>query len=138
MSSKFVFLIPSWKILLKSNMSNLRIPAFFLALFLFSASCKKATSSGGGNTQVAPTNLSVSAAVSPDSSGTVLFTSTANNATSYSYDFGDGNKKTTSKDTLTYKYSSIGTYTYTVTVIAYSVSGLSVQKSIPVTINVAS
>jgi beta-glucanase (GH16 family) len=118
-------------------MSNLRIPAFFLALFLFSASCKKATSSDSGNSQ-APTNLSVSAAVSPDSSGTVLFTSTANNATSYSYDFGDGNSKTTSKDTLTYKYSSLGTNTYTVTVTAYSASGLSAQKSIPVTVNVAS
>ena len=119
-------------------MSNLRITLFSFALFTLAASCKKNSSSGGGNTQVAPTNLSVTAAVSPDSSGTVLFTSMANNAISYSYDFGDGNKKSTSNDTLTYKYSSIGTNTYTVMVTAYSASGLSAQKSIPVTINVAS
>ena len=41
-----------------------------------------------GNTQTAPSNLTVTAVPSTDGSGNVAFTATATNAVTYDYEFG--------------------------------------------------
>ena len=103
-----------------------------LPLFVILNSCSK-DSSTASNT--APTNLSVAANVTTDSSGNVSFIATATNATSYDFDFGDGSYLNVVSGNTSYKYSSSGTFT--VNVIAKNASGLITTKSIQVTIAVS-
>lgn len=83
---------------------------------------------------VAPTNLNVTAAVATDNSGNVQFTATATNAVNYDYDFGNGIFQSSASGSLTYRYPTSGSYL--VNVVAKSVGGLTLSKSITVTINV--
>ena len=104
----------------------------YLLLFIaFSYSCcscsKKDSSSGTNNTP--PSNLSVSATVSTDSSGNVAFTASATNAVSYDYDFGNGIFQTVVSGAVTYKYPATGVYT--VNVIAKSAGGKPFQNPLP-------
>jgi beta-glucanase (GH16 family) len=103
--------------------------AFFIILFSV-VSCKK--SSTPENT--APTNLTLDATVSTNTSGNVSFVAAATNAVSYQFDFGNGFLQTVATGTVTYKYLNSGTYT--VTVIASSAGGQAVSKSISVTVTV--
>ncbi len=98
------------------------------------SSCSKG-SSGGGSTNVAPTNLNLIANVSTNNSGNVTFTATATNAVNYDFDFGNGIFQASSSGIVTYKYPSTGNYT--VNVIAKSQSNLTVSKSIQITVSVA-
>jgi beta-glucanase (GH16 family) len=95
-------------------------------------SCKKDSDNTGNNS--APTNLTVAATVSTDSSGNVSFVASATNATSYEYDYGDGTYQTVASGTITYKYGASGTYT--VNVIATNASGQTISKSTQVTVKV--
>jgi hypothetical protein len=106
---------------------------YVFLLFILICSCKKGGSSSG-NTQVAPTNLIVTANVSTDNSGNVAFAATATNAISFDYDFGNGIFQTVATGSVTYKYPASGTYT--VNVIAKSSSGLTISKSIQITVTV--
>ena len=99
----------------------------FFSLF----SCKKDSDS---TSNVAPTNLTVTADVSTNNSGNVSFVASATNATTYDYDYGDGTFQTVASGSTTYKYSASGTYS--VNVIAKSASGLTISKSIQVTVTV--
>ena len=83
-------------------------------------------------TNTAPTNLTVNAVVSADSSGNVNFTATASNAVSYDYDFGNGIFQTVASGTVTYKYLASGTYT--INVIAKSAGGQTLSMSVQVTV----
>lgn len=105
-----------------------------LCLFLTTSSCKKADA-GGGNTS-APSNLVVNASPSSDGSGNVAFTASANNAATYDYELGDGTIKTGTNGSITYQYTLQGTNTFTVSVTAKSSSGLTLKKSIQVTVTV--
>lgn len=106
-------------------------------LFIIAASCSKGNSgTGGGTTQVAPTNLVVTATPSTDGSGNVVFTATATNAVTYIYEYGNGVIETVPGGLITYKYTTAGNITYTVNVTAKSSSGLTISKSIQVTVNV--
>jgi Glycosyl hydrolases family 16 len=102
-----------------------------LSFAFIGGSCKK--SSDGAT---APTNLQVTAVASTDGSGTVAFTSTAANAVTYTYEFGNGDIAAVPTGIATYKYTIVGNLTYTVTVTATSSSGGTVKKSITVTVNV--
>lgn len=115
-------------------MRNLIIKGILFSLITIAIGCKK----GGSNSTpvVAPSNLTISATVSADSSGNVSFNATADNAVSYSFDLGDGNSKTSYTGTLTYQYTQVGTNSYTVTVTATGSTGLTAKKSIPVTVTV--
>jgi Glycosyl hydrolases family 16 len=105
-----------------------------LSLLFVGGSCKK--SSDGAPAQTAPTNLVVTAAVSTDGSGNIAFTSTAVNAVTYAYEFGNGDIASIPSGITNYKYTTVGNITYTVTVTATSSSGGTVKKSITVTVNV--
>jgi len=112
-----------------------------LCSFIILSSCKKSGSNngggGGGTTQTSPTNLVVTATPSADGSGNVSFTATADNAATYTYEYGDGGISTASvSGSNTYKYSLVGNNTYTVTVTATSSTGGTLKKSVSVTVNV--
>jgi beta-glucanase (GH16 family) len=102
------------------------------AYLILSAACSKKDS---GTATVAPTNLTISAVVSNDSSGNVNFTATATNAVSYNFDFGDNTKQQDNSGTLVYKYPFSGNYTVTVT--AVSSGGQTVTKTTNLTVAVA-
>ncbi len=107
------------------------ILSFVLLPFLVVvSSCTKSDPSPTNNT--APTNLTLSAVVSTDSSGNVSFTASATNATNYDFDFGDGGSLNVVSGITTYKYANSGTYT--VNVIAKNTSGLITTKSIQITV----
>ena len=103
----------------------------FLAIGLFISSC--ASKSLTVNTE-APSNLSVTANVSTDNSGNVVFKATATNATTYDFDFGDGTFQTVASGEVTYKYTASGTYN--VNVIAKNTSGKTISNSIDITVAV--
>lgn len=99
-------------------------------------SCSKGNSgNGNGTTQVAPANLVVTATPSVDGSGNVAFTATATNAVTYIYEFGNGVIETVPSGLITYRYTTVGNITYTVIVTAKSSAGLTISKSIQVTVN---
>jgi hypothetical protein len=112
-----------------------RLLLLALVSFIFiGASCKK--SSNGATAQTTPTNLMVIAVVSTDGSGNVAFTATANNATSFAYEFGDGTIATVPTGITNYKYTTVGNIPYDVTVTATSSTGGTLKKRISVTVNV--
>ena len=85
--------------------------------------------------EIVPTNLSVTATVSNDNSGNVVFAASATNANSYEYDFGNGIFQIVGNGNVTYKYPSSGTYT--VNVIAKNSNGKQITKSIQVVVTVS-
>ncbi len=109
--------------------STLLVLPFFILL-----SCSKGSNSNG-NTQTAPSNLEVTATPSTDGSGNVAFTATAVNAITYIYEYGNGIIETVPGGLITYRYTLVGNITYTVNVTAKSSSGLTISKSIQVTVN---
>lgn len=116
-------------------MRHLKNSVVLLCMFFVLSSCKKSSSNNGATTNV-PGNLVVTGTPSTDGSGNVVFTASADNAVSFSYDFGNGGTATTATGSTTYKYTTSGTNTYTVTVTATSSSGGTAKKSIQVTVNV--
>jgi beta-glucanase (GH16 family) len=123
---------------------KLMLSIFFSAFLFFSCSGGDAGSSGGGASMVKPTNLVVVAAPvgvttqtpNGDGSGTINFTFTATNATSYKIALGDGEIKETTTGSLTYTYNAGGTNTYTIYVSAYNGSQF-VSTSLALTVYVA-
>lgn len=103
----------------------------FLSFIVFE-SCSK--SGGNGTSNIAPTNLQITAVVNPDNSGSVAFTATATNAVSYEFNFGNGAFLAVPSGIYTYKYSASDTYI--VTVVAKSAGGQSVSGTAQVTINI--
>ena len=109
------------------------LPVILLVFSMLTASCSKTGSKG--TPAVAPTGLTISAVVSNDSSGNVVFTASATNAVSYSFNFGDFDSQNDVAGNTSYKYPFSGSYT--VTVIAKSAGGQTISKSISVNVAVA-
>lgn len=109
------------------------LSVIFLIFSMLPASCSK--SSNSGTTDSAPSNLTINAVVSNDSSGNVMFTASATNAVNYNFNFGNYNTQNGVPGNTTYKYSYSGTYTVTVTAI--SAGGQTISKSTSVTVAVA-
>lgn len=115
-------------------MKNLKKLLTLLLVFAALASCKKAGADNSPKTP--PSNLIINATVSTDSSGKVNFTASADNAVSYTYEFGNGDIKTAASGNIGYQYTTSGSNTYTVSVTASSSSLLTIKKSIEVTVTV--
>ena len=107
------------------------IAIFLLGMMSVLQSCS--ISNGNDNSGTMPSGLQVTAVVNPDNSGNVLITATATNAVTYEFNFGNGSSQVVPSGTYTYKY--MFSDTYTITVVAKGSSGLTVSKSIQVTIN---
>jgi beta-glucanase (GH16 family) len=106
---------------------------YLLTLVLFFG-CKKA---GADSVKPsAPANLQVSTVVSTNGSGNVAFTASAENASSYSFEFGDGVIVTQTSGVVSHQYTLNGTNTFSVIVTAKSANGQSVSKTIAVTVTV--
>ena len=81
-----------------------------------------------------PANLVVNATVSTDKTGKVTFNATADNVTSYVFEFGDGISEVSASGNTTYKYFSTGNYTVKVT--AYGENGQSINATKEITVDV--
>ncbi|MEI6048586.1 MAG: family 16 glycosylhydrolase [Bacteroidota bacterium] len=106
--------------------------AAFSCFFIFT-SCAKAD---GGKNQI-PANLLITSDISTDGSGAVGFTASADNAVTYDYEFGNGEVQAGTSGIITYKYIIGGTNNYDVTVTAISSSGLSIKKTVQITVVVS-
>jgi len=106
-------------------------------------SCSGDSGNGGGSATT-PSNLVISAVVAGtnaqnpngDGSGTVNFSISATNATSYKILLGNGETKEFTDGNFTYTYTASGTYTYVIYVSAYN-SGKFVSASTSITIYIA-
>jgi beta-glucanase (GH16 family) len=108
----------------------------FAAIISFHAlgSCSK-DSGGDAPAEMPPKNIVINAVVSSDGSGKVDFTTTAENAVSYTYEFGNGATEVSPSGATTYFYTTTGTINYNVKVTAKASNGLtaSATKAITVT-----
>jgi hypothetical protein len=94
----------------------------FVAMALVFTACKKTEYSFGD--LKSPANLTLTTAIAGvdatnpngNGSGTVVITSTADNALTYNIDFGDGKTQVVPSGAITYKYTNPGTADYTITV----------------------
>ena len=119
---------------------NLNVLAFFLAFF----SCSGSNNDEDGAVTTTPSNLVISAVVvgtnaqnpNGDGSGTVNFSLSATNVTSYKILLGNGETKEVTDGKFTYTYTTSGTNTYVIYVSAYN-SGQFVSSSISITIYIA-
>lgn len=109
--------------------------AAFASLLIF-MSCSKATPTTPSEIGKTPSNLSLSAVVATDGSGNVSFTATADNAASFTYEYGNGIIETIANGTVNYRYGAIGTNLYKVTVTAKGATGLTAKKSLDINVTV--
>ena len=94
----------------------------FVAMALVFTACKKTEYSFGD--LKSPANITLTTAIAGvdatnpngNGSGTVVITSTADNALTYNIDFGDGKTQVVPSGAITYKYTNPGTSDYTITV----------------------
>jgi len=112
------------------------ILAALTGLLLITSGCQKDSYEMGE--LVAPSNVSISYNIvgadaenpNGDGSGMVEFTANADNAITYSFDFGDGKDKQISADgKVTHLFSVNGTVAYNVTVYAVGTGGITSSKS---------
>lgn len=90
----------------------------------------------------APINLDVTVEIvgktaelpNGDGSGTVKFTSTADDAISYKYIYGDGVTENSPGGIVEHGFATVGVNTYTVTVIAYGKGGIATNETVDVTV----
>jgi len=85
---------------------------------------------------VTPSNLVINSDISTDGSGLVSFTATADNASSFSFNFGDGSTQESFTGKVTNTYEMAGLNTYTVTVKANGSGGLSVTETSDIQVEV--
>lgn len=81
-----------------------------------------------------PSDLTLTADVKTDNSGTVTFKATAKNAVSFEFGYGNGVFVIDTDGEVTYKYPQTGNYTVKVT--AKSASGLTAVKTIQISVTV--
>ncbi|HRD59039.1 MAG TPA: family 16 glycosylhydrolase [Ferruginibacter sp.] len=105
-----------------------------MPVMAFFNSCGKGGSDGPSGT-TAPSNLTIAATVATDNSGNVSFTATAQNATRYEYDFGNGVFQTSINGAISYRYPTSGNYTVKVT--AKNSGTQSISASTNIVVNVA-
>jgi hypothetical protein len=108
-------------------MNKLTLLAILLAFAAIS--CKKPDNT---DADVAPTNLTLNANVSTDSSGAVSFVASATNAVVYTFNYGNNSSEVSATGTVNTHYSASGLYT--VSVVAKSKTGKTASKSITITV----
>lgn len=107
------------------------LTSFLLSITLMATSCSKNENDSGS--QAPPQALSVDAKINAINNGTVAFTATAVNASTYRYDYGDGQSQIIPTGTVTHTYAQSGIYDIKVTAIN---SADSISKTIRINVNV--
>lgn len=97
-----------------------RILVILFSFSLFLVSCSKKDT----NPVPAPSNVIINAVISTDSSGKVDFTATADNATSFFFDFGDGYTLESASGKASHTFTLVGSNDYNVAVTARGSTGL--------------
>jgi beta-glucanase (GH16 family) len=100
-------------------------------LLLLVLSCSEETPE-----MLTPSNLVVTSDISNDGSGKVTFQATATNASSFTFDFGDGTSEESLSGNVVKFYDMGGQNTYSVTVTANGDGGKSVSETIQIEVNV--
>jgi beta-glucanase (GH16 family) len=108
-----------------------KLTVLFVFLIFVALSCSKPDNS---QEDIAPTNLTIKATVSTDSSGSVSFVATATNAVMYTYDYGDGSNEITVTGSVMHHYTTSGLYT--VSVVAKSASSKTASTTTLITVAV--
>jgi beta-glucanase (GH16 family) len=114
----------------------LLLVSWALTLMDTATGCKKPSTEDPVD-QPAPSNLIITADVSNDGSGKVDFVAKATNASTYSFEMGDGTLKDAADGKVQHSYTTVGTVTYTVKVTAKNAAGKSVNGSRDVSVTVA-
>lgn len=115
-----------------------KIVSVFVLLLM--VNCQEDNSAFG--TLSAPTNLDVTVEIvgktvalpNGDGSGTVKFKSTADDAISYKYIYGDGVTENSPGGIAEHGFTTVGVNTYTVTIIAYGKGGVATNETVDVTV----
>lgn len=119
------------------NIIKVTVLIFTLAFFV---SCQEDDAEIGDI--IAPSNLVITAEVlgvdadnpNGDGSGFVAITATADNALSYSFQYGDGLEGVAPAGVVTHRYSIVGLNTYTLVVSAIGSGGVATTASIEVSV----
>jgi len=122
------------------NMKKIVLNIIAIFSLLLMVNCQEDNFSFGA--LEAPSNLKITVDVigktgatpNGDGSGKVKFTTTADNAISYKYSYGDGVTETSPGGVAEHAFTSVGVNTYTVTIIASGKGGLSSNTTIDVTV----
>ena len=123
-----------------------KLQKIFLPIFLFSMlliSCGGGSDDNDSIDTSTPSNLTLTANLvgantnnpNGDGSGTVIFNFSADNATSYKINFGNGDTADTSSNSISYTYTGGGITNYNVFVSAYKGDKF-ISKNITITIKV--
>lgn len=122
-------------------MKNLKyiVLSTFTMLLLFT-NCQESNPSFGDI--IAPTNVTITAEVlgvtadmpNGDGEGFVTLTADADNAISYSFQFGDGTDEVVPSGEVTHRFSLVGLNTYTVVVNAIGTGGVTSSTAIDVSV----
>jgi len=122
------------------NIEQMKHTFLFLALAVMITACQDDDTPTGAD--IAPNNLSVTVDVvgqdadnpNGDGSGMVDISFSADNAISYTVDFGDGLSEEAPSGNAKHHFTKVGVHTYTVVVTAIGTGGLSSSKSIEVSV----
>lgn len=98
--------------------------------------CTKPDSPTSAQSLKSPSNLNVTAVVANDGSGLVSFTATAENTSSYLFDYGNGVIETVASGIVSHQYTSVGTQNYKVSVTATGSLGANLKKIIDISVTV--
>ena len=117
------------------------LPVFLFSILLFS--CGGESDDSDPIDTSTPSNLTLTANIvgantnnpNGDGSGTVIFNFSADNATSYKINFGNGDTAETSSNSISYTYTGAGITNYNVFVSAYKADKF-ISKNISITIKV--
>ncbi|MES2881475.1 MAG: family 16 glycosylhydrolase [Bacteroidota bacterium] len=117
-------------------MKYFKTSLLLVTVFFLTGSCTKAGGGGGATQGKTPSNLMITANVSVDGRGNVAFTARADDAVSYAFEFGNGVVTTVASGIISHQYTLAGSNTYNVTVTASGSTGLTIKKTVPVTVTV--
>ncbi len=106
-----------------------KLTVSLVILFFVALSCKKNDDPQIDDT---PANLTLTATVSTDSSGSVSFIASATNAKSYTFNYGNSATEVSVTGAVTYHFSTSGIYT--VSVVAKSATGKTASTSTTITV----
>lgn len=110
-----------------------KVNYLFILLLVLSSSCNEDDTDIPATPET-PTNLTVASEASTDGSGAVTFTASADNASFYHFDFGDGTDEVSETGTVTKNYDMLGDNSYTVVVSAGNGTSDTISETLQISV----